>query len=273
VGEYPEFDEPDDPGEELTYGEKETWKEDFKDFRKNLKLLESDMKKTYTTMWGQISDSSKNRIRESESGLRAIANQDPRDLLVAVYGTHMSDNRMDPEENLFLMETHFVSITMYSNENLTTYYQRFASSLSALKEAHLRVGNEDEEQLMNEKQRAIKFIYNLNMDYDKFKTYFRDGLKEWPDSLEEAFLECARYRPEQKSYLERKNIFAATKGRGKGRGRGKVKDSSDKPGYGEKPVTCFKCNLKGHYSNECQEDLDKLNIKKAVEELSSKQVK
>jgi hypothetical protein len=172
------------------------------------------------------------------------------------------------------MEAQYTGLAMTQHETLTTYYQRFSSYLAALKEAHLRVGNENEERMPNDKQRGIKFIYNLNSEYEKLKTYYREGIKEWPENLHSSYVECAKYRPEKRSQIDRQNIFAATKGRGKGRGRGgKEKEKEEKLGYGDKPVTCFRCNVKGHYSNECKEDVDKLNIKKAVEEVSSKQVK
>ena len=279
VGEYPEYEEPDEPNANASKVEFKIWEIEYSEYRKNEKSLILDLRKTYAIMWGQISESSKNRIRESELGVEAIAEQDPKNLLIAIYGTHMCDSHMGSEENLFRIESLYMGITMTANDTLNGYYQKTNSALSGLFEAHRRAGNDPETKMPEDRQRAIKFILGLSDEYRKLKEFFRNDLKEWPENVSDAFIEAARFVPERKTAFERQ-IFAAMKGRGRGRGRGRDnnknnnnnKEKIDIP-YGSKPVTCYRCGVQGHYSNECRSDGGQQDIKRAVNEEATKQVK
>ena len=81
---------------------------------------------------------------------------------------------------------------------------------------------------------AIKFIMGLNHHYNEYKGYYINCLRDWPDTLDKAYMDAAKFNPYQKhaagqsqAGFERANAFAATGrgrggkgGRGRGRGRG-----------------------------------------------------
>ena len=281
IGEYPDYEEPEVPTAETSKFElrisMKIWEADYAHYRKQITTLEKEIRKTYAIMWGQISDSSKNRIKECEIGLSAIEHQDPRELLQAIYATHMADNRKGAMENLFAIEELYLGIRMNPSETVNSYYQKSKSMASALQEAHRRAG--DEYSMPGDKQRGVKFILGLSDEFKDLKKYFQDEIKEWPESLEEAFLKASKFTPEKHTTPQRQNIFVGMKNKNSHKSHyntkneNKKNEKNEKVPYGSKPVTCYKCGQKGHYSNECRSDGDRDNIRKAVEEQASKQVK
>jgi hypothetical protein len=83
--------------------------------------------------------------------------------------------------------------------------------------------------------------------------YYEHRLKEWPETLDEAFLEMAKVTPKKLPPAVQANIYAlktAAAGRGEktkhaGRGQG------GRTGYGTRAGTCNKCKEPGHYAYEC----------------------
>jgi hypothetical protein len=64
----------------------------------------------------------------------------------------------------------------------------------------------------------------LNSSYAAYKQYYEDGLKNWSETLSDAFTEAAKYKPRatgsgNPSDMGCANAFTM-RGRGKGRGRG-----------------------------------------------------
>ena len=107
---------------------------------------------------------------------------------------------------------------MGPNDTLITFYQNIKSTLSGIKRAYTRAGEEDIDDYYPENEMTIKFTMGLNHHYDEFKGYNMNYLSEWPTSLEEAYMEAAKCNPYQsQAGFERANAFAAT-GRGGGRG-------------------------------------------------------
>ena len=47
-----------------------------------------------------MSENSKNRVKETDSGSIAIEDQNPRLLLAAILSTHLTDNRLIPEQSI-----------------------------------------------------------------------------------------------------------------------------------------------------------------------------
>ena len=139
---------------------------------------------------------------------------------------------------------------------------------------------------------AVKFVLGLNSSYGEFKSFFTNGLKSWPDCLEAAYQEAAKYNPKRAASnspaaMERANAFAMTGRGGKG-GRGGypgghkrksapnakwVKDGADSsegssssekgspivantsnksPPAGYKRGPCNNCGKYGHLAYECR---------------------
>ena len=171
------------------------------------------------------------------------------------------------------------------------YHINTKSALTAIQQAYEMAGHGALDETCPEGQMAVKFVLGLNSSYGEFKSFFTNGLKSWPDCLEAAYQEAAKYNPKRAasnspSAMERANAFAMTGRGGKG-GRGGypgghkgksapnakwVKDGADSPegsnsergspiaAYtsnksppaGYKRGPCNNCGKYGHLAYECR---------------------
>ena len=79
---------------------------------------------------------------------------------------------------------------MAPGDNLTQYHQKSVAAMASLEECHKRLGNDIGVCMAKEPQRAVRFILGLSLDYRQYKKNFVDNLKEWPVSLELAFVDA-----------------------------------------------------------------------------------
>ena len=197
--------------------------------------LQVDNAKLCGIMLGQMSDSSKIRARGNAIRDEAIMEDDPRKLLQAILATRIGDARLSVHHQLYNIRQKYNYLVMGSSDTLITFYQNIKSTLSGIEQAYTRAGKEDNDDHYPETEMAINFTMGLNHHYDEYKRYYINSLREWPTSLEEAYMEAAKYNPYQKlagqsqGGFGRANAFAATGrgggtggrgGRGRGRGRG-----------------------------------------------------
>ena len=113
---------------------------------------------------------------------------------------------------------------MGQHDNLSMYYINTKSALTAIQQAYEMAGRGALDETYPEGQMAVKFILGLNSNYGEFKSFFTNGLKPWPESLEVAYQESAKYNPKRAASnspaaMDRANAFAMTGRGGKG-GRG-----------------------------------------------------
>jgi hypothetical protein len=109
---------------------------------------------------------------------------------------------------------------MEPGDSLAFYYQRFRALLSGVQEAYTRVKLEPPDTSYRDVQLALRFTIGLYSFYSAYKQYYEDGLKDWPESLVDAFSEASNFRPRtlgsgNPSDVGRANAFAM---RGRGRG-------------------------------------------------------
>ena len=121
-----------------------------------------------------------------------------------------------------------------------------------------------------EEQRAVRSIFGLSSEYTSYQQYFRDSLREWPNSLENAFVDASKFTPvkySHKSDTSDSQIFSMN-GRGRGRGKYKGRGRGDFPAaaaataaaaselpytvYGGRKGNCDYCKQPGHCQNECK---------------------
>ena len=228
LGDYPVFVAPDHPGPFPDPSEYDIWKIDYADYRKQCNRLEEDKTKLYGIMLGQMSESSKIRVRETLVGEESVTEFDPRKLLQAILATHIGDSTLGLNHQLFNITQKYNNLVMLPYDSLSTYYTNTKSSLSAIEQSYERAGRAGLDENYPEDQMALKFIMGLNHMYDDFKYFYINNLKPWPDTLDQANSEAAKFSPKTKSAAhsnaadyERANAFAFT-GRGgrSARGRG-----------------------------------------------------
>jgi hypothetical protein len=191
---------------------------------------------------------------------------------------------------MFIITQRYNMLVMGSHENLSMYLTNTKSALTAIQQAYAIAGREGLDDIYPEGQMAVKFILGLNNSYNEFRSFFTNGLKPWPDCLETAYQESAKYNPRRAAVnspgaMERANAFAMT-GRGGRGGRGGypgghngksapnarwVRDGADSPegnksekghvaaytanksppsGYRRGP--CNNCGKYGHLAVECR---------------------
>ena len=116
----------------------------------------------------------------------------------------------------------------------------------------------------NEVLTDMKFMNGLNSGYRHYVEYYEHRLKDWPDTLEEAYLEIAKVTPKKTAATappNQTNVFATKTaggakqpgmddGKGKANGNG-GRGKGGRTSHGIRLGNCNKCGELGHYSYEC----------------------
>jgi uncharacterized membrane protein YgcG len=272
LGDYPELQERPLPNEDSTKFEIKKWEISY---AKYVDKLEADKLKVFGLMVGQKFENLKKRVKETDAGATAMEQQDPRLLLSAILSTHLADNRLRAEHNLYKIEQAFYRYAVEPGDSLAFYYQRFRALLSGVQEAYTRAKLEPRDTSYRDVQLALRFTIGLNSSYSAYKQYYEDGLKDWPESLVDAFSEASKFRPRTAGSgnpgdVGWANAFAMRgRGRGRGRGRnsGRGRSGENRSGayeesagstsggpseYGTLKGVCHTSGESGHYSFECE---------------------
>ena len=77
------------------------------------------------------------------------------------------------------------------------YLTNTKSALTAIQIAYEMAGRGCLDEIGPESQMAIKFILGLNSSYNEFRSFYTNGLKPWPDCLETAYQNAAKYNPKR----------------------------------------------------------------------------
>lgn len=125
---------------------------------------------------------------------------------------------------MYMITQRYNNLVMGQHDNLSMYYINTKSALTAIQQAYEMAGRGAFDDTYPEGQMSVKFILGLNSNYGEFKSFFTNGLKPWPDCLETAHQEAAKYNPKRAASnspvgMERADAFAMT-GRGGRGGRG-----------------------------------------------------
>ena len=291
LGDYPVYALPDQPDDDASVYDRDIWKFDRNEYGKNLVKLEEDKLNLYGAMLGQMSESSKTRAKEVQAGVEAENEFEPRKLLQAILATHIGDSTLGVAHQMYMISQRYNNLVMGQYDNLSAYLTNTKSALTAIQQAFEMAGRGGLDETYPESQMAVKFILGLNNSYSEFRSFFTNGLKPWPDCLETAYQEAAKYNPKRAANnspaaMERANAFAMTGKGGRG-GRGGypgghngrsapnakwVKDGADSP-VGEKSEKgssvgayianksppsgykrgpCNNCGKYGHLARECR---------------------
>ena len=158
-------------------------------------------------------------------------------------------------------------VRMELNDVLEFYYQRFKALKTGYEDTMRALGVMPE---FNEAMTAhnkvltgMKFMNGLNSRYRHYVEYYEHRLKDWPDTLEDAYLEMAKVTqkkpagtaPPNQTYVfatkaaggEKTACTGGNKGKNTGNG-GRRKGG--RTGHGIHPGNCNKCMEARHYSYE-----------------------
>ena len=191
TGEYPSRPEPELPEDEDDRVGFKVWEVAYVSKNRFDEKLAVEKIQLFGIMIGQMSEPSKDLIKETEMGREAFDNKDPLMLLKGAIQTHMSDSRLGAEQGLHKTQQVYNSLKMESGETVSGFYQKMKSSLAALEESHSRCGNDPAHRVDDESQRTIKFNYGLSNAYTELKGFYENKLLEFPNSLDAAFTEAS----------------------------------------------------------------------------------
>lgn len=262
---YPVLVEPDDLNAEQSrsFMQKEKWKLEYSQWKKDYIALEADSKKLCGVLLGQLDDTAKDKIRQTEAGAAAIINQDPLGIVAAIRSSCLtSDGRVNDEQNYFEVDKRFRTTSQFKDEHVKDYYARFKARFSALSEAARRAAIE--EQLPQERMRCLQLINGLNERYSDLKAAIKRNIVSVPDEVAAAYELITSWGDDGK-YRERSitraeawghnsYVLAARRGGfgGRGRGGGRYQGAGARSrGRGRENDRCNKCNQLGHWAYEC----------------------
>ena len=174
LGDYPVYVLPDQPAEDATVYDRKIWEIQMVDYTKNVKTLDEDKGNLYGAMLGQMSESSKTRASEVQTGVEVENEFEPRNLMQAILATHIGDSTIGVQHQIYMITQRYNNLIMGQHDNLSMYYINTKSALTAIQQAY---------------KMALKLILGLNSNYGEFKSFFTNGLKPWPDCLETAYQE------------------------------------------------------------------------------------
>ena len=104
-----------------------------------------------------------------------MTQQNPRLLLMAILSTHLTDNRLGAEHNLYKIENAFARYVMEPGDSISFYNQRFRALLSGVEEAYRRSNVDVPDSMYREVQLGLKFTMGLNSGYAAYKQYSGTG--------------------------------------------------------------------------------------------------
>ena len=125
TGKFPEFDKLMDPVEtednlsnRIAYKKWELELSHNNSFDLKMKQEKTQL---FGVMLGQMSEYSKDLIKECEVGRESITEKCPLKLLNSIVLTHLANSRLGAEESLHSCNDHYSKLNMESNDTISSY--------------------------------------------------------------------------------------------------------------------------------------------------------
>jgi hypothetical protein len=188
TGKIPEISEPKQKVDEASI----MFELRCKEYLKNLDLLEQEKRKMFSTIYGNMSLTSKIRVAEEDF------DRDDWDLVQLwkrILTTHRSGGSNVPILNQTAVRNAYNRRKHGPNEEINQYFQQFKRNVVAYESVYPKA------ELANNKpsdaQQAADFIDGLNERYDPFKNDLINAANSgtpYPATLEEALMKATRYK-------------------------------------------------------------------------------
>ena len=117
LGDYPAYVLPDQPEDGATIYNRKIWKLGMVDYNKNIKTLEEEKGNLYGAMLGQMSESSKMRVSEVQTGIEAENEFEPRKLMQAILVTHIGDSTLGVQHQMYMIIQRYNNLVMGQHDN------------------------------------------------------------------------------------------------------------------------------------------------------------
>ena len=168
---YPEFNSPERPAAMVVSPiDLKIWEINYRKFRDDEEKLAEHAVKLQAAMWGNMSDDSHDKVRQTAEGSAAErGGDDPLNLIKAIRSTHLTAGRVDNTQNLVAAENQYAYIRMRDDETVDTYYRRFEAVVSCLSEAAHRAERAD--RIPDGEMQAFKFLEGLTAAYADYKSF------------------------------------------------------------------------------------------------------
>ena len=270
---YPDYEQPQQPEVFANSIEKKIWEIDYHRYRNDIDQLEKDSIKLQAAIWGNMSEESKDKVRQTTEGADAVrVGNDPLNLIRAIRSTHLTAGKIDDTQNLVAAEKQYLYTRMRDDETVDAYYRRFVAVVSSLTEAANRA--ERVERVPDGAMQAFHFMDGLSSAYSDYKS-FNDmqmiNPQAAPRSAHDVYeavsrLSLSKVSSRQNAY--RQGVFVSQANSRGGRfsrhngynGRG----GGGRYGYRSGRGACVICGDYSHWKNDCPRNTE---IKGAIKEV------
>jgi Zinc knuckle len=284
--------EPEVPEDEEDEFAKMRYSNELKSFMKWEEDLEEEKRKLVALVMSCLGPDSKARVREIENARGAIENDDPRELLIQIIASHNTDHLQDNSYMAVVALRKFHNLQQGENEATGVYFNRFNAVEKSTRTILTNNGDDPDDIMPSERQRAVMFTTGLNNRYREYKSSFTNGrsVEGYPITMAEAYKRALKAAVDEITYRTRidqnsvRGLFIAGRGnyaphgqdhgggrnnqgggRGKYRGRGRQNYGG---GRGEdRARLCFICREAGHMARDCPHRDDAV-INEAVNNLA-----
>jgi len=253
---FPQLKEPDDPIEDedgkLSEIEKIKYSKKYDMYLKDVVRLQADKTRLHGIVVGQLSESSKNQLKTTSEGIKALeVEKDPLKLVKAIRATHLSHSMVDPKIAFSTAQSLYENTRMDEKESLARHKEVLEaahSRLASAAEGATATYTSEKFEVPSESMLAVKFIMTLANKYGAYKQKVIRGEKELPSNIKDALEDVQKHGPEYarevRNQQERINVNVAKGKVNAGRGEGGAKRKLV-PGVDGKIIEHIKCLFRG----------------------------
>ena len=278
----PSLQLPDDPPAEATVTQMRIWERRVDAYVKAEVTLESDLKKAYSLVYGQCSDALWAKLEAIPNHATIAANADVIGLLKNIKSATFSFQSQKYEPHaLHEAKRRFYQTSQHKSTTCQGYLETFQNSVEVLMYSGGDIGTDTGlvekalasqgltmetatvEQLENSrdyaKQAYLACAFLLGADRNRYGKLIEDlendfiqGQDRYPKTVNTAYNLLIHWKQNPQNLIrtlgttEAGGIAFTNVGDVDGTALANVEGKKDKSG-----ITCFNCNEKGHYSNEC----------------------
>ena len=271
----PKMKLPSDLPANASAAQKRHWEKRIDEISKKELILEENMKTLYSIIWGQVSDTLKHRIQALNDYKRMNSEGDSLALLAALRDQAFNfQSQKDQAQALHEAVRRFYLISQGRTDSCQAYMDRYENGVQVIKhiggeipvyeslvDADLKARGLERDSATDAEievsrktagERQLAMGYILGCDRVRYGKLIEDlenqhtqGMKSFPQTLSEAYTLANNWKSgagmaQKITGVSDGVVFANT-----------TKTTNKIKKRNKDHITCFKCGVTGHYSNEC----------------------